>query len=171
MSSQFTSVYDALITEKSGRCLFYQKFHTESVDDDPDNVERTMMSGLYQALEVLASSLSDSFDEIQLKGMRIFFLSGSLVNCYVRVSRESKLNKLEIESIFQNVIRRFESKYYKLLVAGEGELELFDTFSDVISQDITREILKNGVKSSEILKNYLGIEIKKKDARKILKNL
>ncbi|MHA1448827.1 MAG: hypothetical protein ACTSP4_05330 [Candidatus Hodarchaeales archaeon] len=160
-------IHDFIIANKTGQLLYYQQI--DKTSSNTGNAE--LMTGIFNAMENLAELYSDCFDELVLKGMRVFFVQGIYSNCYIRVSREKKVNRGKLLLIFREILEQFEYNYQPQLKNNETGWELFDNFSELIKEKVGRDFPEKKVKSSELLKSLIGIEISKKKARRIIDQL
>lgn len=158
-------INELIIVNESGLALFYQNFIGKSPKD------YQQIAAFFTALNTFAKS-GGMNDEISLIAMennifRIFKKDNLnfIFNC-----RKKELNQKILNQLIIKIANEFIGRYKEKIDKFNGEIAVFDPFTEDIDK-ICDIKTKKSKKSSEILKNFLGLEDKKIDYKKVLDSL
>ncbi|MBD3227040.1 MAG: hypothetical protein GF329_02545 [Candidatus Lokiarchaeota archaeon] len=158
-------INELIIVNESGLALFYQNL----LGKIPKEYQQ--IAAFFTALNTFASAGAVN-DEVKMISTEksIFKIIkrdefSFIFSCSKRKIDESKLN-----TTIRRIVEEFLNEFNKEINRFNGDISIFDSFSENIEK-ICNIKTKKPKKSSEILKNFLGINDKKIDYKKVLNSL
>ncbi len=152
-------IKEILIINYNGVGLFYQNF------EEAAQVDHQLLAGFFTAIQNFAKVfMEDKVDVIVSRNNQYSFYQGNDFSIVIKtdkgINAKIKEKTLQLRNLFLDVYKTFINQ-------NERDIEIYNNFEGTVRKLFGIEI-KTMNKSSEILRETLGISLKKTNFKKIL---
>jgi len=129
-------IQEIMIINQAGIAIFYHDFIKDHKMDD----KQTLASYFDIICRFTKQNFRESLRMLTLDSYLFFFYTHKS-NFHLVIKCENKnLDKKKLEHIAEDIIETFLNKYNEVLEDFNGEISLFNSFSDVIEQILSTKI-------------------------------